>query len=78
MAATPADKGFTQARIRVNEEGAFETSAALELLEEHYLGLRKLAMDEGFTELIPVLNRKLGTVRRVIEEASRTITEAGW
>lgn len=75
--ATPA-KAFTQARIRVNEEGALETRDALEHYEGYLLGVRKLMMDEGFTDAIPALNRRLSSVRRVIEETSRTMAEAGW
>jgi hypothetical protein len=77
VADTPA-RTFTQARIRVSEEGAAETRDALTVYETHLLELRRMAVDEGLNEAVPVLNRKIASVRRVFEETIRTIEEAGW
>ena len=76
MADTQAE--FTQARIRVNEAGALETQEALLHWEEYLLGVRKLMMDEGYSDVIAQLNRRIGSVRRVLEETTRTIDEQRW
>lgn len=76
MADTPAE--YTQARVRVNESGALEVQDALLAWEAHLTGVRKLMMDEGFTDTIAPLNRRIGSVRRVLEELTRTIDEQGW
>lgn len=69
---------YTQARIRVNEDGAIEVQAALELYERHLLEVRRTMMEEGSSEAIASLNRRLGSVRRVLEETVRTIEQQGW
>lgn len=74
---TAAD-AYTQARIRINEAGAHELEDALLAWEQYLLGVRKLMLDEGFTDTIAQLNRRLGSVRRVQEELTRTIGEQGW
>jgi len=82
VAATPAkvprhvpqfDSQYTQARIRVNKEGALEMRVALERYDEFLRDAREISIAAR-----PNANRKLTAVRRVIAELERTIEEHGW
>jgi len=71
-----ADPVYTNARIRVDEQGIFEVLEAMEAHEDFLLGAR-LAV-RGSPDATTKLNKRIGRVRKILKEVTRTIEEQGW
>jgi hypothetical protein len=67
---------YTQARVRVNEEGAHETLEALNAHIGFLLDARTAVGD--VTPASKLLNKRLKDARRVVAEVERVIDEQGW
>lgn len=67
---------YTQGRIRLNEEGALELREALERHEVFLLDVRDEVASSA--AMRRDLNRRVGSVRRILRETNRLIGERGW
>ena len=66
---------YTQARIRVNQEGASEVIEALFRYEAWLLDIRDALTNKDDRK---TMNRRLSAVRRVQAEVERVLEEQGW
>jgi hypothetical protein len=72
--ATAAD-GYSQARIRLREGGAFATKGALIRYEDFLLDALTLISEPGTRKKF---NAEVRETRRVLDELDRTMEEHGW
>lgn len=68
-------RAYSQARIRLNEEGAREILVALHKHEDDLLDGRDTVRGTGSTA---PFNKRLAAIRRVLDEVERTYKEQGW
>ena len=75
MARAMEAEPYTQARVRVNEEGSVELLEALDRHVDWLLDVRDAVTHKDERK---ELNRRVTATRRVLKEAERTATEQGW
>lgn len=65
-------------RIRVTELGAANLSLGLQLQRQHWLQLRRGAIELGMPESTKLADEHLKAIDLAVEELKRTSAEMGW